>query len=61
MIRAVRIPTHDTCPHALEFDYRELRGRIHRRYKWQEKEVQRLTKDIRSDNCYASGIRGLIV
>lgn len=38
-----RFPTHEVCPHALEIDYRELRRLIHRRNKWQRKEVERLT------------------
>lgn len=40
-----RFPTHEAHPHALKFDYRELRGRIDRRNKWQEKEVQRLLQE----------------
>jgi hypothetical protein len=39
-----RFPTHDTHPHALKFDYPELRDRINRRDKWQEAEVRRLDR-----------------
>ncbi|MDQ2092314.1 hypothetical protein [Marimonas arenosa] len=39
-----RFPTHEKCPHALEFDFRELRQRIHRRNKWQDKEIARLNR-----------------
>jgi hypothetical protein len=37
-------PTHERCPHALEFDLKELRQRIHRRNKWQDREVARLKR-----------------
>jgi hypothetical protein len=39
-----RFPTHERCETALEFDFRELRRRIHQRNKWQEREIRRLQK-----------------
>lgn len=39
-----RFPTHEKCDTALEFDYKDLRQRIHRRNRWQEREVARLNK-----------------
>lgn len=39
-----RFPTHEKCQTALEFDFKELRQRIHRRNKWQEREIKRLQK-----------------
>lgn len=36
-----RFPLHAPFPEALEFDYKELRQRIHRRSKWQTREVAR--------------------
>ncbi|SHK49462.1 hypothetical protein SAMN05444000_13311 [Shimia gijangensis] len=39
-----RFPTHEKCPHALELDFKELRQRIHRRNKWQDKEIARLNR-----------------
>lgn len=37
-----KFPTHDKCETALEFDFEELRQRIHRRNRWQEREIKRL-------------------
>ena len=39
-----RCPTHEKYEPALEFDFKELRQRIHRRNKWQEQEIERLQK-----------------
>ena len=39
-----RFPTHEKCETALEFDVKELRQRIHRRNRWQDKEVARLNR-----------------
>lgn len=39
-----RFPTHERCEAAMEFDFKELRQRIHRRNKWQEREIKRLHK-----------------
>lgn len=39
-----RFPTHEKCDPALDFDLKELRQRIHRRNKWQEREIKRLQK-----------------
>lgn len=47
-----RFPSHESHPHALEFNYRELRGRIHRRNKWQRKEVQRLIREHDQSTTY---------
>lgn len=38
-----KFPTHEKCETALEFDYLELRQRIHRRNRWQEREIKRLS------------------
>ena len=32
-----RFPTHERCEAAMEFDFKELRQRIQRRNKWQER------------------------
>lgn len=37
-----RFPTHEKCETALEFDFKELRQRIRRRNRWQEREIKRL-------------------
>jgi pyruvate/2-oxoglutarate dehydrogenase complex dihydrolipoamide dehydrogenase (E3) component len=39
-----RFPTHEKCETASEFDFKELRQRIHRRNKWQEREIKHLQK-----------------
>jgi hypothetical protein len=43
-----RFPTHEKCPHALAFDFKELRRRIYRRNKWQVREVARLKRTTTS-------------
>lgn len=37
-------PSHQNCGDALAFDFKELRQRIRRRNKWQEKEILRLRR-----------------
>lgn len=39
-----RFPTHANCEAAMDFDSKELRQRIHRRNKWQEREIIRINK-----------------
>ena len=38
-------PSHATCHTALDFDFKELRQRIQRRTKWQEREVERINRE----------------
>ena len=39
-----RFPTHETCPHALDFDFKEMNTRLDLRNKWQDREIERLRK-----------------
>ena len=43
-------PSHQNCDGALAFDFKELRQRINRRTKWQEKEILRLKRLHGSDD-----------
>ena len=39
-----RFPTHETCPHARDFDFEEMNTRLDLRNKWQDRAIERLLK-----------------